>query len=86
MFKATTNSGPVLIVLTCVEIALGVAKLFAALIERPLIVSITALEASLISPLTTVQMSQKELAQIAFRALLNEVGRESPSTQKANTN
>ena len=33
-------------------------------------------------PLTTVQMSQKELAQIAFRALLDEVGRESPSTQK----
>jgi LacI family transcriptional regulator len=36
-----------------------------------------------IPPLTTVQMSQKELAQIAFRALLNEVGRESPSTQKS---
>jgi LacI family transcriptional regulator len=34
-------------------------------------------------PLTTVQMSQKELAQIAFRALLNEIGRESPSTQKS---
>jgi len=33
-------------------------------------------------PLTTVQMSQKELAQIAFRALLDEVGRESLSTQK----
>jgi LacI family transcriptional regulator len=33
-------------------------------------------------PLTTVQMSQKELAQIAFRALLNELGRESPSRQK----
>jgi len=30
-----------------------------------------------------VQMSQKELAQIAFRALLNEVDRESPSTQKS---
>src|SRR6267142_4340291 len=44
--KTTTKSDPVLIVLTCVEIALGVAKLFAALIERPLIVSITALEAS----------------------------------------
>jgi LacI family transcriptional regulator len=37
----------------------------------------------MIPPLTTVQMSQKELAQIAFRALLNEVGRESPSTQKS---
>ena len=36
-----------------------------------------------IPPLTTVQMSQKELAQIAFRALLDEVGRESPSTQKS---
>ncbi len=34
-------------------------------------------------PLTTVQMSQKELAQIAFRALLEEVGRESRSTQKS---
>jgi LacI family transcriptional regulator len=34
-------------------------------------------------PLTTVQMSQKELAQIAFRALLDEVSRESPSTQKS---
>src|SRR5437016_2071342 len=34
-------------------------------------------------PLTTVQMSQKELAQIAFRALLDEVGRESRSTQKS---
>jgi len=33
-------------------------------------------------PVTTVQMSQKELAQIAFRALLDEVGRETPSTQK----
>jgi LacI family transcriptional regulator len=37
----------------------------------------------MIPPLTTVQMSQKELAQIAFRALLDEVGRESPSTQKS---
>jgi LacI family transcriptional regulator len=37
----------------------------------------------MIPPLTTVQMSQKELAQIAFRALLNEVGRESLSTQKS---
>jgi LacI family transcriptional regulator len=34
-------------------------------------------------PLTTVQMSQKELAQIAFRALLDEFGRESQSTQKS---
>jgi LacI family transcriptional regulator len=34
-------------------------------------------------PLTTVQMSQKELAQIAFRALLDEVGRELQSTQKS---
>jgi DNA-binding LacI/PurR family transcriptional regulator len=38
---------------------------------------------SMIPPLTTVQMSQNELAQIAFRALLKEVGRESPSTQKS---
>lgn len=30
-------------------------------------------------PLTTVQMSQSELAQLAFRALLTEVGRESPA-------
>jgi len=37
----------------------------------------------MIPPLTTVQMSQKELAQIAFRALLNEVDREAPSTQKS---
>jgi DNA-binding LacI/PurR family transcriptional regulator len=37
----------------------------------------------MIPPLTTVQMSQKELAQIAFRALLDEVSRESPSTQKS---
>ena len=34
-------------------------------------------------PLTTVQMSQKELAQIAFRALLSELERETPSTQKS---
>jgi DNA-binding LacI/PurR family transcriptional regulator len=30
-------------------------------------------------PLTTVQMSQKELAKLAFRALINEVAQESPS-------
>jgi DNA-binding LacI/PurR family transcriptional regulator len=34
-----------------------------------------------IPPLTTVQMSQKELAEIAFKALLDEVGRE-PSSQE----
>jgi LacI family transcriptional regulator, galactose operon repressor len=33
----------------------------------------------MIPPLTTVQMSQTELAQIAFKALMNEVERESPS-------
>jgi LacI family transcriptional regulator len=33
-------------------------------------------------PLTTVQMSQKELAEIAFRALLNELGRESSGQQR----
>jgi DNA-binding LacI/PurR family transcriptional regulator len=38
---------------------------------------------SMIPPLTTMQMSQNELAQIAFRALLKEVDRESPSTQKS---
>ena len=32
-----------------------------------------------IPPLTTVQMSQHELAKIAFRALLNEVECEKPS-------
>lgn len=36
-----------------------------------------------IPPLTTVQMSQKELAEIAFRALLNELGREAPSLNKS---
>jgi LacI family transcriptional regulator len=35
-----------------------------------------------IPPLTTVQMSQMELAKIAFQALLNEVRRESPSLQR----
>ena len=34
-------------------------------------------------PLSSVQMSQKELAQIAFRALLTELEREMPSTQKS---
>jgi DNA-binding LacI/PurR family transcriptional regulator len=34
-----------------------------------------------IPPLTTVQMSQHELAKIAFRALLNEVECEPPSHQ-----
>jgi DNA-binding LacI/PurR family transcriptional regulator len=34
-------------------------------------------------PLTTVQMSQKELARIAFRALLNELGPESQSTPRS---
>jgi len=34
----------------------------------------------MIPPLTTVQMSQRELAQIAFRALLTEVERAEPST------
>jgi LacI family transcriptional regulator len=29
-------------------------------------------------PLTTVQMSQSELAKLAFRALMNDVGKESP--------
>src|SRR5712672_3053826 len=52
--KTTTKSDPVLIIPTCVEIALGVAKLFAAPIERPLIVSITALEASPTPPTCTV--------------------------------
>jgi LacI family transcriptional regulator len=32
-----------------------------------------------IPPLTTVRMSQMELAKIAFQALLNEVQRDSPS-------
>src|SRR5208337_437398 len=36
-----------------------------------------------IPPLTTVQMSQKELARIAFQALLNEVARESPSHERS---
>ena len=35
-----------------------------------------------IPPLTTVQMSQMELAKIAFEALLNEVQRESPSNER----
>lgn len=36
-----------------------------------------------IPPLTTVQMSQIELARIAFHALMNEVGRESPAQGKS---
>jgi LacI family transcriptional regulator len=35
-----------------------------------------------IPPLTTVQMSQMELAKIAFEALLSEVQRESPSNER----
>jgi LacI family transcriptional regulator len=35
-----------------------------------------------IPPLTTVQMSQMELAKIAFEALLNEVQREAPSSER----
>ena len=35
-----------------------------------------------IPPLTTVQMSQMELAKTAFQALLTEVRRESPSLQR----
>jgi LacI family transcriptional regulator len=37
----------------------------------------------MIPPLTTVQMSQTELAQIAFRALMNEVDGESPTQGKS---
>src|SRR5256884_8124432 len=37
----------------------------------------------MIPPLTTVQMSQTELAQIAFKALMNDVGRESPAQGKS---
>ena len=44
----------------------------------------------IIPPLTTVQMSQRELARIAFQALLNEVGSDSSSrehhTYELNTN
>jgi LacI family transcriptional regulator len=36
-----------------------------------------------IPPLTTVQMSQRELAKIAFQALLHEVQRESPSLERS---
>lgn len=36
-----------------------------------------------IPPLTTVQMSQRELAKIAFQALLQEVQRESPSNERS---
>jgi len=37
----------------------------------------------MIPPLTTVQMSQTGLAQIAFKALMNEVERESPAQGKS---
>ncbi len=37
----------------------------------------------MIPPLTTVQMSQTELAQIAFNALMNDVERESPAQGKS---
>jgi LacI family transcriptional regulator len=37
-----------------------------------------------IPPLTTVQMSQHELAKIAFQALLNEVEDETPSREHRN--
>ena len=37
----------------------------------------------MIPPLTTVQMSQNELAQIAFKALMNDVGRELPAQGKS---
>src|SRR6266567_4372718 len=37
----------------------------------------------MIPPLTTVQMSQTELAQIAFKALMNEVEREPPAQGKS---
>lgn len=37
----------------------------------------------MIPPLTTVQMSQTELARLAFQALMNEVGRESPAPKGA---
>jgi DNA-binding LacI/PurR family transcriptional regulator len=36
-----------------------------------------------IPPLTTVQMSQTELARLAFQALMNEVQRESPAPKGA---
>jgi LacI family transcriptional regulator len=36
-----------------------------------------------IPPLTTIQMSQKALAKIAFQALLNEVERESPTKERS---
>lgn len=37
----------------------------------------------MIPPLTTVQMSQTELARIAFHALMNDIARESPSHGKS---
>jgi DNA-binding LacI/PurR family transcriptional regulator len=41
----------------------------------------TRLADFMIPPLTTVQMSQKELATLAFRALFEEVKREIPSPE-----
>ena len=66
--KTTTNSDPVLIVLTRVEIALGVAKLFAALIERPSIVSITALGATGAPPICTAL--RKDLSGFVLTAFM----------------
>ncbi|PYV54200.1 MAG: hypothetical protein DMG98_18920 [Acidobacteria bacterium] len=40
----------------------------------------------MIPPLTTVQMSQTELAQIAFKALMNDVGENCRLRARANTN
>src|SRR5256714_2627114 len=41
----------------------------------------TRLAEFMIPPLTTIQMSQRELAKLAFDALLKEVGRERPSPE-----
>jgi DNA-binding LacI/PurR family transcriptional regulator len=38
----------------------------------------------ILPPLTTVQMSQAELARIAFEALLNEVNRDNPLPEGSN--
>ena len=35
----------------------------------------------MIPPLTTIRMSQTEIARLAFRALKNEVGREAPAAE-----
>jgi hypothetical protein len=58
--KTTTKSEPLLIVVRCVEMAAGVAKLLAAVIESPLIVSITALEATCAPP--TCMAVRKDLS------------------------